>query len=156
MYFTVRAVTRADYDAWVEEEIEAANARQRRARRRAAHRRWPATLRCATGWSATAGGEVLQVATHAETPVAFDQTTLTAPAGAGVHVEYLNDADVPHNIAFFEGSDSSAPRIAATAIVAGPGALEDGRLQARPRRRAHTTSTATSTRQMTGTFEVVS
>ena len=58
-----------------------------------------------------AGGEVLQVATHAETPVAFDQTTITATPGPAHNVEYLNDANVPHNIAFFEGSDSSAPRI---------------------------------------------
>ena len=99
---------------------------------------------------------MLQVATHAETPVAFDQTTLTATAGAGVHVEYLNDANVPHNIAFFEGSDSSAPRIAATEIVAGPGVLEEVDFKAPATPGAYYFHCDVHPTQMFGTFEVVS
>jgi plastocyanin len=42
-----------------------------------------------------------------------------------VTVRYLNDSDLPHNIAFFEGADATASRIAATEVVTGPGNLQE-------------------------------
>ena len=99
---------------------------------------------------------MLQIATHADDPIAFDQTSLTATAGADVHVEYLNDADVPHNIAFFEGSDSSAPKIASTEIVAGPGAVEQVDFKAPATPGEYYFHCDVHPTQMFGTFEVVS
>ena len=50
---------------------------------------------------------------------------LSAPAGAPVTVTYTNDeVGVPHNWHLFNGPDSSAGTIAATQIVAGPGAVQ--------------------------------
>jgi len=67
---------------------------------------------------------VLTNETSQDEPMAFTTNTLTAPAGTLVRVEYMNDSNVPHNIAFFQGSDASAPRIAATEVGTGPDDLQ--------------------------------
>lgn len=66
----------------------------------------------------------IQLQTTAANPLAFDPTTLDAPANTVVQVDYLNDSPVPHNINFFAGSDSSAASLGKTEIVTGPGATE--------------------------------
>ena len=71
-----------------------------------------------------ANGTAFDVVTNQASPLAFEPNVLEMPAGAQVTVNYLNDSNLPHNINFFEGPDSSAPSLAATAIVTGPGALE--------------------------------
>jgi cytochrome c oxidase subunit 2 len=156
MFFTVRAVSRADYDAWVEAEIEAANATPSPPPPGSPPPDGPPPSGAPPDGPPPPGGEVLQIATHAEDPIAFDQTSLSATAGASVHVEYLNDADVPHNIAFFEGSDSSAPKIASTEIVAGPGALEQVDFEAPATPGEYYFHCDVHPTQMFGTFEVVS
>ena len=111
MFFTVRAVERTEYDAWVDAETEAANAT-------------PApTATPQPGETEPPVGTVLDISTTGDDPLAFSSTTLTAMPGETVTVEYLNDSVLPHNIAFYEGEDSSAPLIAQTELMTGPGAL---------------------------------
>jgi plastocyanin len=73
------------------------------------------------GASAEEVGTVLEIETTQDDPLAFSETTLSAPAQTEVTVRYLNDSDLQHNIAFFEGPDSTAPRLAATDLGTGPG-----------------------------------
>jgi plastocyanin len=69
-------------------------------------------------------GTLLRVTTTAANQLAFEPNQLTAPPATEITVEYLNDSPVLHNIHFFAGPDASAPPLAATAQVTGPGALE--------------------------------
>ncbi|HUG49182.1 MAG TPA: plastocyanin/azurin family copper-binding protein [Candidatus Limnocylindria bacterium] len=69
-------------------------------------------------------GEVLQVTTTQEDPLAFEPNQLSAPAGTEVTVVYLNDSNVLHNIHFYAGPDRSAESLGATELVTGPGAEE--------------------------------
>jgi cytochrome c oxidase subunit II len=126
MFFTVRAVPRADYDAWVAAEVEAANATPEPPPSGPPPSGPPPSGPPPSGPppSGPPPGDAIVVASHADDPLAFDPSTITAPAAQEITVEYLNDTAVPHNIAFFEGGDASAPRIASTEIVAGPGAPE--------------------------------
>ena len=112
MYFTVRAVTRAEYDTWLADEIARANATPTPA---------PSP---APGESPAPVGDAVKVVTTADAPLAFDVATIEAKAGASLTVEYTNDSDVPHNIAFFDGADASAPRIAGTEVKPGPGDVQ--------------------------------
>jgi cytochrome c oxidase subunit II len=112
MFFSVRAVERPEYEAWLAAEIEAATAT-------------PAPAPTPEpGEEPPAAEIVLETATTQDAPLDFTQTILTAPAGTEVTVNYLNDSDIPHNIAFFEGPDAGAPRIAATEVEAGPDNLQ--------------------------------
>lgn len=70
------------------------------------------------------GVTVLEIATTEEDPLAFTEDRLAAPPAAEVLTRYLNDSAVPHNIAFFEGGDATAPRLAATEVETGPGNLQ--------------------------------
>jgi cytochrome c oxidase subunit 2 len=125
MYFTVRAVSPADYDAWVAAEIEAATATPSPPPSQPPGPPPSGPPPSGPPPSGQPGpGEALQVVTTQDDPLAFDPSTLTAPSGQEITVDYLNDTNIPHNIAFFEGSDASAPRLASTEIVTGPGALE--------------------------------
>jgi len=113
MYFTVRAVERAEFDAWLAGEVEKANATPT-----------PAPT-AEPGASPTApAGDVTKVVTTADAPLAFDVATITAKAGSSITVEYHNDSTIPHNIAFFAGADATAPRIAATEVKPGPGDIQ--------------------------------
>jgi plastocyanin len=64
----------------------------------------------------------LEIGTTAETTIAFDKAVLEAPAGDSVTVAYTNDANVPHNIAFFDSEDASGTVIAQSETITGPGA----------------------------------
>jgi plastocyanin len=58
-------------------------------------------------------------------PLSFDTTTLTAPAGASVTVTYTNnEIGVSHNWHVFNGPDSSAPTLATTQLITGPGTMD--------------------------------
>ena len=63
------------------------------------------------------------VSTEQATLLAFTPNTLTAPANTSVTVNYNNNSNQPHNIQFFNGSDSSAPSLGATEVATGPNAL---------------------------------
>ena len=67
---------------------------------------------------------VIEVATNQDDPLVFVPATLEAPAATVVQVNYLNNSNLPHNINFFNGPDSSAPSLGATALVTGPNAPE--------------------------------
>jgi len=102
MYFTVRAVERAEYDAWREQAIldELATPTP------------PPPP--PSGEPKPPAGEVVKVLTTAEAPLAFNVDTITAKAGTALSIEYTNDSGVPHNIAFYQGEDATAPVIAVT------------------------------------------
>jgi cytochrome c oxidase subunit II len=108
MYFTVQAVSPADFQTWETSAIAKANA----------------TPTPAPPPPSGGTGTVLQIKTTPDAPIAFSESTLTAKAGSQVTVQYLNDSAVAHNIVFFDGPDASAPRIAGTDIQSGPGVTE--------------------------------
>lgn len=114
MYFTVRAVERAEYDAWLAEAVAAANATPT-----------PAPTP-EPGSSATPApqGETVKVLTTNDAPLAFDTATITAAAGSTITVEYTNESTIPHNIAFYAGADAGAAKIAGSEIKAGPGDVQ--------------------------------
>jgi plastocyanin len=111
MYFTVRAVERPDFDSWMAAEVEKANAT-------------PTPPPPPPSGGPPPQGEVVKVHTVQADPLAFDVTTISAKAGRPLTVEYTNDSDVPHNIAFFAGADASSDRIAATEVKPGPGNVQ--------------------------------
>jgi len=88
----------------------------------------PTPSAAASGAASTPGGspsgEVIEVSTPAENPLVFEPATLDAPANTDVTISYTNDSSVQHNINVFNGPDSSAPSLGATAIVTGPAATE--------------------------------
>jgi plastocyanin len=153
MFFTVRAVPGAEYDAWVAAEIEAATASPSPAPPPSPPPGSPPPGSPPPG--SPPAGSLLRIASHQENPLAYDTATLQARAGESVSVEYLNDTTLPHNIAFFEGSDASAPRIAATGIATGPGTLEQVTFDAPETPGAYYFHCDVHPIQMTGTFEVV-
>jgi plastocyanin len=54
--------------------------------------------------------------------LAFNPTTLSAPAGGTVVIAFSNqDPQVPHNIVVFKGADASAPVLFTGQPVTGPG-----------------------------------
>lgn len=144
MYFTVRAVPRAEYDTWVADEQARANATPTPA---------PPSGPPQSGGPPPAG-TVVETATTPDAPLAFAQTMLQAPAGAEVTVNYLNDSSVPHNIAFFQGADATAPRIAATEVMAGPGNQQTVSFTAPAEPGSYFFHCDVHAQQMTGTFEV--
>jgi plastocyanin len=67
----------------------------------------------------------LSISSPAAPPLSFDTTTLTAPAGASTTVTYTNnEVGVPHNWRVFDGPDSTAPSLAQTQIITGPGTMD--------------------------------
>lgn len=73
----------------------------------------------ATPSSSGGAGTVLQISSLDDST--FDTDTLTATANTSITVEYLNDTAIPHNIHFYDGPDDTAPSLAQTAVVTGPG-----------------------------------
>jgi cytochrome c oxidase subunit 2 len=116
MYFTVRAVERAEYDAWLAQKVAEANATPT-----------PEPPK-PSGEPKPPAGETITLLTTAEAPLAFDKQTITAKAGTSVTLEYTNDSGVPHNVAFYLGEDATAPLIARTIDPAdalpGPGDVQ--------------------------------
>lgn len=70
----------------------------------------------------TPAGTVIDVATNEDNPLAFVPSTLDATANTLVTVIYNNNSSLEHNINFFNGSDNTAPSLAATERVTGPNA----------------------------------
>jgi plastocyanin len=69
-------------------------------------------------------GTTFDVITNDDAPLDFVPNELTMPAATLVTVNYNNNSSLPHNINFFDGTDSSAPSLGATAVVTGPNAIE--------------------------------
>jgi plastocyanin len=86
----------------------------------------PTTAPVATAAPVAAPAPVqLSIMSPAAPPLTFDTTTLSAPAGAQVTVTFTNnEVGIPHNWHVFNGPDSSAPTLAATQIITGPGTVD--------------------------------
>jgi cytochrome c oxidase subunit 2 len=84
MLFDVHALSPADFDAWLDDQIAKANA---------------------TPAPPPSGGPAGPALALSALNVAFEQTTLTAPAGAPFQIAFDNkDAGVPHNVAIHKDS----------------------------------------------------
>ena len=96
MRFTVRAVPRAQYEEWLAKaKKEAASGCQ-------------------------GGGDPRSIAAK---DVAFNKDCLAGPVNRRFEITFENQEALPHNVAFFEGKDSSAPRVlpqAETPLFPGP------------------------------------
>jgi plastocyanin len=56
--------------------------------------------------------------------LAFSPTKLTATSSS-VTIHFVNDdANIPHDVAVFSGSDATAPLIAKTDLITGPGSAD--------------------------------
>lgn len=69
-------------------------------------------------------GTTIALETTQDEPLKFNPPDFTVPAGASVTVDYMNNSNLPHNVQFFDGSDSSAPSLGLTTVVTGPNAPE--------------------------------
>lgn len=69
-------------------------------------------------------GTAVNIETTNDAPLVFDPADITVPAGATVDVTYLNNSNLPHNIQFFQGADSSAPSLGKSNVATGPNASE--------------------------------
>lgn len=84
----------------------------------------PTEAASATPATSSSGDVVsLEVKTTDANPLAFEPASLEAPANTTVTVNYLNDSSLPHNIAFLNGPDQTAPVLAKTDVPSqgGPG-----------------------------------
>jgi cytochrome c oxidase subunit II len=96
MRFTIRAVPRPEFERWV------AKAKREQA----------------SGCPADPNPRSI-----AAKDVAFNKDCLAGPVNQPFEIEFDNQEPVPHNVAFFEGSDASAPRIlpqSETPVFPGP------------------------------------
>jgi cytochrome c oxidase subunit 2 len=96
MRFTIRAVSRPQYEAWLVK----------------------AKKEAASGCPADPNPRRI-----AAKDIAFDNQCLAGPVGRPFEVTFENQESVPHNVAFFEGRDANAPRIlprAETPVFPGP------------------------------------
>jgi cytochrome c oxidase subunit 2 len=84
MRFTVRAVSRPQYETWLAK----------------------AKKEAASGCPADPNPRKI-----AAKGIAYNKECLAGPVGREFEVEFDNQEAVPHNVAFFEGKDANAPRI---------------------------------------------
>lgn len=90
MLFAVKALPRAEYDAWVAAQIEKAQA----------------TPTPAPSEGAAAGPELAIVAEG----ILFTTTAVTAPADTPFSIRFENnDPATPHNVVIYDGADATAP-----------------------------------------------
>jgi cytochrome c oxidase subunit 2 len=96
MRFTIRAVSRPEYEEWLAK----------------------AKKEAASGCPADPNPRKI-----AAKDVAFDKDCLAGPVNRRFEITFENQEAVPHNVAFFEGKDANAPRIlpeGETPLFAGP------------------------------------
>jgi plastocyanin len=104
MLFDVHAKTGADFDAWLTAKQEGASASPPPAS--GAPSGGPAPSGPAPSGGAGGVGPTLAVSAA---NVAFEQATLTAPAGVPFKIDFDNkDSGIPHNVAIHEGSAGGA------------------------------------------------
>ena len=90
MLFEVKALTETDFDAWLADKVAEANATP------------PPPPSGGPAPSGGAAGETLQVSASG---IKYEQSSLTAKAGAPFHIEFENkDQGTPHNVAIHQGS----------------------------------------------------
>jgi len=93
MHFTVKAVSVAEYRAWIAKSVKQAESG------------------CPN--DPTPG----QIAAK---NVAFDKDCLAAKAGQAVQLKFDNQENVPHNVAFFKGGNAQAPNVFRGQVFNGP------------------------------------
>ena len=111
MLFTVKAVTPAEFSAWVKAE-----------QAKAAATPPPAA-------SGAAAGTVIKLVAK---DIKFDLSSLTAPANQPFTIEFTNDDAVPHNVAIFQGTNANGTNVFRGQIFAGPGKSMTYRVPALP------------------------
>jgi len=118
MQFTVKALSPADYQTWLQQQIEQAKASPSPA---ASPSGAPAAS-ASPGASAGPGASTPPSGTTLELTaknIAYDQSSLEAPAGAGFTIHFTNDdAGTPHNVAI---KDASGQEVFKGEIFSGPG-----------------------------------
>ena len=77
-----------------------------------------------SGEPSASPGLTLETATNQDQPLAFVPAQLEAPPATVIQVTYNNNSNLPHNINFFDGPDSTAESLGATEVVTGPNAPE--------------------------------
>jgi cytochrome c oxidase subunit 2 len=110
MTFDVHAMTGADFDAWLTERIEQANATPPPA---------PSAEPGQSGEPSPGGGPGDTVLQIAALNIAFDTDQLTVPADEGFRIEFDNQEAQPHNVAIHEGSPTG-PEVFRGEIITGP------------------------------------
>jgi cytochrome c oxidase subunit 2 len=137
MFFSVNAVSADEYDAWVAERSGAPTGGVdpgADAETEAAGEEEGGSITDPTVMEPeSAGGDgpppadgaegvQLEIATTADKSIAYTTTSLEAKAGQPVTVTYTNDAEIPHNIAFYDGPDAESTQIVVSETITGPGA----------------------------------
>lgn len=96
MQFTVKALTPTDYQSWLQQQITAAGAP-------------PAPPGSPGAGGPPPGAITVELGAH---NIAFQQTALTAKAGAPFVIRFTNsDAGVPHNVVVHGGPNASDPAV---------------------------------------------
>ncbi|HET8786551.1 MAG TPA: cytochrome c oxidase subunit II, partial [Candidatus Limnocylindrales bacterium] len=104
MKYAIRAVSAAEYDAWVAQQQAAPSGSP------------SASPSPSAGGSAAPAGATLEVS--ASTPTSFEQSSLETAAGQAFTIHFTNkEAGVPHNVAI---RDSAGDVLAKTEIATGP------------------------------------
>lgn len=97
MHFDLHALTGTEFDTWLQQKIEAANAS-------------PSPPPQPSGGSPAPSGQpgAAPLALVAK-DIAFDKNALTAPANTPFQIQFDNqDAQIPHNVAIHQGSPTGA------------------------------------------------
>ncbi len=156
MQFTVKAMTPADYTAWLAKQVQAAQATPTPAPSASA----AASASAAPGSpgaspagspapSSQAGGPEVDISAQ---NIAYDQTSLTVKADQPFTLKFTNnDAGIPHNIVIHSGSSTSDPALFDGEIFTGV----DSRLYPIPALKAGTYAFSCKVHpNMTGTLTV--
>lgn len=114
MTFEVRALTQADFDAWLQEHIDQANATPPPPA--SGEPPAPGESGPPPADGGGGGGTVLQIAAL---NTAFDTAELSVPAGEGFQIQFDNQDPLPHNVAIHQGSPTG-PEVFRGEIVTGP------------------------------------
>ncbi len=114
MLFDVPALSGADFDAWLKQKVAQASASPPPPSGQPAPSGQPSGTPAPSGQPA---GPALQVSAL---NIAFEQSTLQAPADTPFKIEFDNkDASVPHNVAIHEGGPTG-PEVFKGEVVTGP------------------------------------
>jgi len=103
MQFTVHAVSRDEYQAWLKQQVEGAKATPAPS---AAGSPAASAAPGTTPAPPAAGGPTIDVSAA---QIAFEQTELSAPANTPFTLKFTNnDAGVPHNVLIHQGADAAS------------------------------------------------
>jgi len=116
MFFSVRAVEAAEYQAWLEEQTAPPPSEP------PAGPAEPGEPPAGPAEPDQPVAALLEIATSADKPIAFTTSRLEAQAGQPTTLRYANDSQIPHNVEIFSGPDATSPELVQTETITGPGA----------------------------------